>query len=41
MFTLEITEISNAIDRARELHPVVRIKAFGEYTVTGRELSTQ
>jgi hypothetical protein len=35
MFALEETEISKAIDRARELHPVVRVVRFGEYTVTG------
>jgi len=37
MFRLEETEISKAIDRCRELHPTVRVIAFGEYTVTGSE----
>jgi hypothetical protein len=35
MFRLEDTEIANAVDRCRELHPTVRVVAFGEYTVTG------
>lgn len=35
MFRLEDTEISKAVDRCRELHPTVRVIAFGEYTVTG------
>lgn len=35
MFRLEDTEIAKAVDRCRELHPTVRVIAFGEYTVTG------
>lgn len=35
MFRLEDTEISSAVDRCRELHPTVRVIAFGEYSVTG------
>lgn len=35
MFTIGKTEISKAVDRARELHPVVRAIKFGLYTVTG------
>jgi hypothetical protein len=35
MFILEETEINKAVDKCRELHPTVRIIAFGEYTVTG------
>jgi hypothetical protein len=35
MFTLETTEISNAIDRAKALHPKVSMIRFGEYAVTG------
>jgi hypothetical protein len=35
MFVIEETELAQAIKRARELHPVVRVVAFGEYTVTG------
>jgi hypothetical protein len=35
MFTIEITEIANAIERAKELHPAVRVKRFGEYLVGG------
>jgi hypothetical protein len=35
MFRLEEAEISKAIDRCRELHPTVRVIAFGEYSVTG------
>jgi uncharacterized Zn finger protein len=37
MFTLETTQISKAVERCRELHPTVRVIAFGEYTVTGSE----
>jgi hypothetical protein len=35
MFRLEETEIAKAIERARELHPIVRIVRFGEYIVSG------
>jgi hypothetical protein len=35
MFRIEETEISKAIDRCKEMHPTVRVIAFGEYTVTG------
>ncbi len=35
MFKLEETDISKAVERAKELHPTVRVIAFGEYTVTG------
>jgi hypothetical protein len=35
MFRIEETEIGKAIERCRELHPTVRVVAFGEYTVTG------
>lgn len=37
MFTIEDTEIAKAIDKARELHPIVRVVEFGTYTVTGSE----
>lgn len=40
MFTLETTEISKAVERCRELHPTVRVIAFGEYTVTGSKLGS-
>jgi hypothetical protein len=35
MFTLETTQISRAIENARQLHPKVRMIRFGEYAVTG------
>lgn len=35
MFRLEETESSKAVDSCRELHPTVRVIAFGEYTVRG------
>ncbi len=35
MFRLEETELSKAIDRCREMHPTVRVIAYGEYSVTG------
>lgn len=35
MFTLETTEIAKAIDRAKQLHPKVRMIAFGKYEVSG------
>ena len=38
MFRLEDTEIANAVDRCRELHPTVRVVAFGEYTVAALAL---
>ena len=34
MFRLEETEIAKAIQRARELHLMVRIIKFGEYLVS-------
>jgi hypothetical protein len=37
MFRLEETEISKAVDRCREMHPTVRVIAFGEYSVTGSQ----
>lgn len=37
MFTLETTEISRAIDRARKLHPKVRAIRFDLYEVTGSQ----
>jgi hypothetical protein len=40
MFRLEETEISKAIDRCKELHPTVRVIAFGEYSVTGSKEGT-
>jgi hypothetical protein len=35
MFRLEETELSKAIDRCKEMHPTVRVIAYGEYSVTG------
>ncbi len=35
MFRLEETEIAKAVERARELHPSVKIVRFGEYMVSG------
>ncbi len=35
MFIIEETELAKAIERVRELHPTVRVVAFGEYSVTG------
>lgn len=40
MFIIEETEISRAIDRARELHPKVRMVRFGWYEVTGSQGNT-
>jgi uncharacterized Zn finger protein len=40
MFIIEETELAKAIERARELHPTVRVIAFGEYTVTGSQQGT-
>jgi predicted amidohydrolase len=37
MFIIEETELAKAIERARELHPTVRVIVFGEYTVTGSQ----
>lgn len=35
MFSLERTEIGRAIERARQLHPKVKMLRFGEYQVSG------
>ena len=35
MFTLETTEIASAIKRAKELHPAIKVRQFGEYLVSG------
>lgn len=35
MFTLEKTEVAQAIERAKVLHPHVRMVTFGLYEVTG------
>ena len=40
MFRLEETDISKAVERARELHPTVRCTGAGEYTVTGSKPGT-
>ncbi len=41
MFRLEETEIAKAVDRARELHPTVRLTdTFGVYMVTGSRPNT-
>jgi hypothetical protein len=40
MFRLEETETSNAIDRCKEMHPTVRVIAYGEYSVTGSTAGT-
>jgi hypothetical protein len=40
MFIIEETELAKAIERAKELHPTVRVIAFGEYTVTGSSPGT-
>lgn len=37
MYRLEETELSKAIDRCKEMHPTVRVIAFGEYSVTGSQ----
>ncbi len=37
MFRLEDTDISKAVERAKELHPTVRVIAYGEYTVIGSQ----
>jgi hypothetical protein len=40
MFRLEETELSKAIDRCKEMHPTVRVIAYGEYSVTGSTAGT-
>jgi hypothetical protein len=35
MFNLETTELSKAIQNAKDLHPRVVMTAFGEYRVSG------
>jgi len=40
MFRLEETDIAKAVERARDLHPTVRVIAYGEYTVTGSQPGT-
>ena len=40
MFRLEETDISKAVERARELHPTVRGIGEGCYTVTGSRPGT-
>jgi hypothetical protein len=40
MFRLEETDIAKATERAKELHPTVRVIAYGEYTVTGSQAGT-
>lgn len=40
MFTLETAEISRAIEKAKALHPKVRMIRFGEYAVTGSRGNT-
>ena len=40
VFTLETTEIAKAIERAKELHPAIKIKRFGEYLVSGSKGAT-
>ncbi len=40
MFRLEDTDIAKAVERAKELHPTVRVIAYGEYTVTGSQPGT-
>ncbi len=37
MFRLEDTDVTKAVERAKELHPTVRVIAYGEYTVTGSQ----
>ena len=37
MFALEETELSRAVERAKALHPTVRIIGFGKYSVTGSQ----
>jgi hypothetical protein len=40
MFRIETTNLAAAIERCRELHPTVRVIAFGDYTVTGSRPGT-
>jgi hypothetical protein len=40
MFIIEETEIAKAIQRAKELHPSVKMLRFGEYKVSGGKGST-
>jgi hypothetical protein len=40
MFRLEETDLSKAIDKCKELHPTVRVIAFGQYNVTGSTAGT-
>ncbi len=40
MFRLEDTDVTKAVERAKELHPTVRVSAYGEYTVTGSQAGT-
>jgi hypothetical protein len=40
MFRLEDTEISKAVERCKEMHPTVRVIAYGEYSVTGNKEGT-
>ena len=35
MFIIEETKLEKAIERAKELHPKVRMIRFGEYAVSG------
>ncbi len=37
MFTIEETDIANAIEKAKVLHPKVRMIEFGKYEVTGSQ----
>lgn len=40
MFIIEKTDIAKAIERARELHPKVRMIRFGVYEVSGSKGNT-
>ena len=40
MFRLEDTKLQNAIKRAKDLHPKVRMQQFGLYEVTGSKGNT-
>lgn len=40
MFRIEEANLSAAVERCKELHPTVRVIAFGEYTVTGSRPGT-
>jgi len=35
MFTLEMADVSRAIERVKQFHPKVKMVRFGEYEVTG------